>query len=67
MEKRWIFQRKKDECPLDGNCLQAAVIYQAKVTRTDNNTHGHGKTLSYSTKIVLLIQKCYLSRKVLQL
>ena len=23
----------------DGNCLQAAVIYQAKVTRTDNNTH----------------------------
>ena len=31
--------RKKDECPLDGNCLQAAVIYQAKVTRTDNNTH----------------------------
>ena len=30
--------RKKDECPLDGNCLQAAVIYQAKVTRTDN-TH----------------------------
>ena len=31
--------RKKDECPLDGKCLQAAVIYQAKVTRTDNNTH----------------------------
>ena len=31
--------RKKNECPLDGNCLQAAVIYQAKVTRTDNNTH----------------------------
>ena len=31
--------RKMDECPLDGNCLQAAVIYQAKVTRTDNNTH----------------------------
>ena len=31
--------KKKDECPLDGNCLQAAVIYQAKVTRTDNNTH----------------------------
>ena len=24
-------------------------------------------TLSYSTKIVLLIQKCYLSRKVLQM
>ena len=31
--------RKKDECPFDGNCLQAAVIYKAKVTRTDNNTH----------------------------
>ena len=31
--------RKKDECPFDGNCLQAAVIYQPKVTRTDNNTH----------------------------
>ena len=31
--------RKKDECALDRNCLQAAVIYQAKVTRTDINTH----------------------------
>ena len=31
--------RKLDECPLDGNCLQAAVIYQAKVTRTDNTTY----------------------------
>ena len=30
--------RKKDECPLSGSCLQPAVIYQAKVTRKDNNT-----------------------------
>ena len=27
--------RKKDTCPLDGNCLEPAVIYQAKVTRKD--------------------------------
>lgn len=31
--------RKKDTCPLSGNCLQSAVIYQAKVTRKDNDTH----------------------------
>lgn len=31
--------RKKDTCPLNGNCLQSTVIYQAKVTRKDNNTH----------------------------
>ena len=29
--------RKKDSCPLNGECLQPAVIYQAKVTRSDNN------------------------------
>ena len=30
--------RQKNECPLDGNCLQPSVIYQATVTRKDNNT-----------------------------
>jgi len=30
--------RQKDTCPLDGNCLQTSVIYQATVTRKDNNT-----------------------------
>ena len=30
--------RQKDACPLDGNCLQSSIIYQATVTRTDNNT-----------------------------
>ena len=30
--------RQKDACPLNGNCLQSAIIYQAIVTRTDNNT-----------------------------
>ena len=29
--------RKKDSCHLNGECLQPAVIYQAKVTRSDNN------------------------------
>ena len=29
--------RKKDSCPLNGEYLQPAVIYQAKVTRSDNN------------------------------
>ena len=29
--------RQKNTCPLDGNCLQQSVIYQATVTRTDNN------------------------------
>ena len=28
---------KKDSCPLNGECLQCAVIYQAKVTHSDNN------------------------------
>ncbi|CAH3035607.1 unnamed protein product, partial [Pocillopora meandrina] len=28
----------KNTCPLDGNCLQPSVIYQATVTRKDNNT-----------------------------
>ena len=31
---RW----QKNACPLDGNCLQPSVIYQATVTRKDNNT-----------------------------
>ena len=30
--------RQKDTCPLDGNCLQSSVIYQATATRKDNNT-----------------------------
>ena len=30
--------RQKDTCPLNGNCLRQSVIYQATVTRTDNNT-----------------------------
>ena len=30
--------RQKNICPLDGNCLQSSVIYQATVTRKDNNT-----------------------------
>ena len=30
--------RQKNACPLDGNCLQPSVIYQATVTRIDNNT-----------------------------
>ena len=28
--------RKKDECPVQGKCLQSGVIYQATVTRGDN-------------------------------
>ena len=31
-------RRQKKACPLDGNCLQPSVIYQATVTRKDNNT-----------------------------
>ena len=31
-------RRQKNACPLDGNCLQPSVIYQATVTRKDNNT-----------------------------
>ena len=30
--------RQKNNCPLDGNCLQSSVVYQATVTRKDNNT-----------------------------
>ena len=30
--------RQKNACPLNGNCLQTSVIYQASVTRKDNNT-----------------------------
>ena len=30
--------RQKNTCPLDGNCLQSSVIYQATVTRKDHNT-----------------------------
>ena len=29
--------RQKNACPLDGNCLQPSVIYQATVTRKENN------------------------------
>ena len=29
---------QKNACPLDGNCLQPSVIYQATVTRIDNTT-----------------------------
>lgn len=30
--------QQKNTCPLNGNCLQTTVIYQATVTRKDNNT-----------------------------
>ena len=30
--------RQKNTCPLNGNCLESSVIYQATVTRKDNNT-----------------------------
>ena len=30
--------RQKNTCPLDGNCLQSSVIYQATVKRKDKNT-----------------------------
>ena len=30
--------QQKNACPLKGNCLQSSVIYQATVTRNDNNT-----------------------------
>ena len=30
--------RQKNACPLNGNCLQSSVVYQATVTRNDNNT-----------------------------
>ena len=30
--------RQENTCPLDGNCLQSLVNYQASITRKDNNT-----------------------------
>ena len=30
--------RQKNNCPLNGNCLRPSVVYQATVTRNDNNT-----------------------------
>ena len=30
--------QQKNNCPLNGNCLQSSVVYQATVTRNDNNT-----------------------------
>ena len=30
--------RQKNTCPLNGNCLQSSVMYQAIVKRKDNNT-----------------------------
>ena len=30
--------RQKNNCSLNGNCLQSSVVYQATVTRNDNNT-----------------------------
>ena len=33
-----ITRHAKNACPLDGNCLQLSVIYQATITRKDNNT-----------------------------
>ena len=30
--------RQKNNCPLNGNCLRSSVVYQATVTRNDNNT-----------------------------
>ena len=30
--------RQKNACPLNGNCLQSSVVYQATVTWNDNNT-----------------------------
>ena len=30
--------RQKQNCPLNGNCLQSSVIYQATVKRLDTNT-----------------------------
>ena len=29
--------RQKNNCPLKGNCLRSSVVYQATVTRNDNN------------------------------
>ena len=32
--------RQKITCPLNGNCLQSSLIYQATITRKDNSTTG---------------------------
>ena len=32
--------RQKFTCPLNGNCLQSSLIYQATITRKDNSTTG---------------------------
>ena len=37
-ERKTCNCRQKNNCPLNGNCLQPSVIYQATVTRKDNNT-----------------------------
>ena len=29
---------QKNNCPLNGNCLQSSVVYEATVTRNDDNT-----------------------------
>ena len=29
--------RKKEECPLEGNCLSKGIVYQVKVTSTNRN------------------------------
>jgi len=38
VDKKSCNCRQKITCPLNGNCLQSSVIYQATVTRNDNNT-----------------------------
>ena len=38
VDKKSCNCRQKTSCPLNGNCLQSSVIYQATVTRNDNNT-----------------------------
>ena len=38
VDKKSCNCRQKVTCPLNGNCLQSSVIYQATVTRNDNNT-----------------------------
>ena len=36
-EKKMCNCRQTDQCPLQGRCLQTSVVYQATVTRKDNN------------------------------
>ena len=38
VDKKSCNCRQKITCPLNGNCLQSSVIYQATVTRNDNST-----------------------------